>query len=476
MMQARSVMVPAAESTVAGRMAEWLSGLPAAGVPDRARDAARRALTDGVGVLYAGWDMPLARMIREEALAEGADGSARVFGASRRLAPALAARVNATAGHVLDFDANFNRGMVFGPAAFFPALFAMAEGEGRAFDGARFLSAFAVGAEIARTLAESLSERPYSKDRDSLFYKGWFNTAVLGPIAIAGACSWLVGLTERETVNALTIAAIQAGGLRIGVGSHMKPLLCGRAAETGLRAVQWARNGVEAPDNAFEGTRGFIQAINAGGWTPDAFDDLGAFEDAGASLKLYPACSSVQAAAEVLVGLLQDNALTGTDLATVECLVTPHIAANLAYDIPENVTQAQFSIRYALGCILERGDFTFASLSDRDIADPAIRAQMDKISMQGGLRFDSPADARLYPEATAVTVTTKDGRRFSGRQDASTGKPVNPMPEAQLQAKFRANVGRVHGGQAVDLLLARLSGLEGLADIRNLFDGVEVQP
>lgn len=452
--------------TVAVSLAGWLAGLDGGTIPEPALTAARRALIDVAGVMYAGIDMPLSRTAREEAVTESAPGPASIPGTGLRLPPAIAARVNAITAHVLDFDANFNRGMVFGPAILLPALLALGEAEGA--DGATLLQAFAIGTEVCRTLAESLSPRPYVKSSDSLFYLGWFNTSVLGPVGVAAAASWMMKLPAEQTRNAISIAAIQACGLRIGVGSDMKPLLAGRASETGLRAALLARKGVLAPEDAFEGHRGLIQVINQGQWTDEAFATLGAFEDAGPSLKLYPACSSVQAAAEALAGLLADHHLAADDIEAVVCEVTPHIASNLAFDDPGNVTEAQFSISFALGCILAEGDFSFRHLTAEYIASPVIRTQMEKVLMTNTLRFESEEDTRQFTEATRVVLHTKDGRRFERQCNASTGKPINPMGDTLLERKFMANTAPGLGSLQAGILFERLQHIDGLADLAML--------
>lgn len=417
--------------------------------------------------------MPLVQIVQDEARTEAREGPAQVLGTGLRLAPLAAARLNAVAGHVLDYDANFNRGMVFGPAAFLPALLALAQartmaGPG-AMAGARLLQGFAIATEICRCLAEACSPQPYAKARDSLFYLGWFNTALLAPIGIAGAAAWMLGLDAQTSARALAIAAVQAGGLRIGVGSDMKPLMVGRAAETGLRAALLAEAGAEAPLNALEGHRGFLAVINQGRWTPEAFATLGRFDDAGASLKLYPACSSVQAAAEALARLLAQPGVSPGQITALHCAVTPHIRSNLTYDRPETVTQAQFSIAYALGCILAKGDFTAQHLRSEMLQDSAIRAAMDKITMRGNLDYATPEEAALYPEGTRVTLDLADGRQMSLTLDASTGKPVNPMSDCQMFRKFLANATPTLGQDRARALLADLQTLESHDDLTALF-------
>lgn len=460
--------LPAADAspTIARALGAFAAGLAFTQVPEAARSNARRAILDVVGVAYAGVDAPLARNVRIQALENWREGPCSLIGAPARLVPVGAAYANAVSAHVLDFDANFNTGMVFAPAVLFPAL--LAAGEARGASGQTLLTAFAAGTEVACVLASALSPEPYRKDRDSLFYRGWFNTAVLGPIAAAAAVARLLGLDAEATTRAIAIAAVQAGGLRIGVGSDMKPLLAARASETGLRAALLAEAGVQAPGNAIEGPRGLIATVNGGAWTPGAFARLGAFADPGTSFKLYPACSSVQAAAEALEGLVADEGVAMEDIARVRCEVTSHIAANLAFPRPQTVTQAQFSMPFAIACLLVHGRFTADMLTETRLAEPALTDAMDRVDMVPAELFDDEGDARAYPEATRVVVMLKNGRTLSRKQDASTGKPVNPMADALLDAKFLRNTTAALGAEGAHGLRARLRAVDALDDVRTL--------
>ncbi|RAI45612.1 MmgE/PrpD family protein [Rhodoplanes roseus] len=458
----------AAGATVAQRLGAWTAGLRREDVSDVAWRSATRAIVDVVGDAFAGASAPLARTVRQQALADYAAGPASLIGVpGATLAPPAAAHVNAVAAHVLDFDANYNTGMVFAPAAMLPA--ALAAGEMVGASGDDLLTAFAAGSEIVCVLAAALSDAPYRKDRDSLFYRGWFNTAVLGPIGAAAAAARVLRLDARRTTEAIAIATVQAGGLRIAVGSDMKPYLTGRAAETGLRAALLAQGGAQAPHDAFEGFRGFIQVINGGAWSAEVFDRLGGFTDPGASFKLYPACSSIQAAAEALELLMARDAISVADVATVRCDVTQHIASNLAFPRPETVTQAQFSMPFALGCVLAYGSFTAEHLAPTSLTAPAVQAAMAKIEMHPATLFDDEAAAREGPEATRVTIVLRDGRSVSHLQVASTGKPVNPVTDERLDQKFVANAAPVLGQEGATRLLGLLRTLSDRRDLRGLF-------
>ncbi|NVO17571.1 MAG: MmgE/PrpD family protein [Rhodoplanes sp.] len=457
-----------ADTTVAQTLGAFVADTGHDDVPPSARAAARRAIVDGIGVGFAGANMPFARMTRDQALAEWRAGRSSLIGVSgvALVAPG-AAHVNAVAAHVLDFDANFNVGMVFAPAVLLPAILAAAEEEDA--PGADVVTAFAIGTEVVRVLAEALSESPYRKDKDSLFYRGWFNSAVLGPIGAAAACARILRLDSIRASQAIAIAAIQAGGLRIAVGSDMKPGLVGRAAETGVRAAVLAKAGAQAPADAVEGFRGLVQVVNGGQWNAAAFATLGHFADVGTSFKEYPACSSIQAAAEALEHLIDRHAIDRADIVEVRCDVTSHIASNLTFPRPDSVTQAQFSMPFAIACILLHGHFTADLLTEETVRDDAIRSVMGRVTMHKAALFDDDEVSRLATEATRVTLTLRDGRSISHLQAAATGKPTNPISDERLDRKFLRNVGPLLGDGGGRALLARLRGLDSAIRVRELF-------
>lgn len=457
-----------AHTTVAQTLGVFVADTPSDDLPGAARAAARRAIVDVVGVGMAGVNAPFARTARDLAVAEWRAGTSSLIGVpGTALVAAGAAHANAVAAHVLDFDANFNVGMVFAPAILFPAVLAVAEEQDAS--GADVVTAFAIGTEVVRALAEALSESPYRKDKDSLYCRGWFNSAVLGPIGAAAACARILRLDPVRAGHAIAIAAVQAGGLRIAVGSDMKPGLCGRAAETGVRAALLAKAGTQAPSDAIEGFRGFVQVINDGRWNAEAFADLGRFADVGTSFKLYPACSSIQAAAEALEFLIDRHAIDRADIVDVRCDVTSHITRNLTFPDPTSVTQAQFSMTFAIGCILAHGRFTADLLTDEALRDDAVRSAMGRVTMQPAALFDDEETSRNATEATRVNLTLRDGRRVSQLQAAATGKPTNPISDERLDRKFLRNVAPLLEADQGRALLARLRGLESLTRVRDLF-------
>jgi 2-methylcitrate dehydratase PrpD len=146
------------------------------------------------------------------------------------------------------------------------------------------------------------------------------------------------------------------------------------------------------------------------------------------------------------------------------------VAQCLPYGQPRSVAEAQFSLPFAVGCMLVFGALTPDQLADPTLADPRLRRAMAKVSMAiDPALAATPADRRDRPEASIVTITTSDGRRFVRRIDAATGMPANPMPDSMLDAKFRQCARAALPAGAAEALRDRLRGLARLASIHDLF-------
>ena len=78
-------------------------------------------------------------------------------------------------------------------------------------------------------------------------------------------------------------------------------------------------------------------------------------EDPGVAFKLYPLCSSAQAAAEITQRMLTEHKIDGADVTRVLCEVTPFVKMCLRYDDPSTPTEAQFSMPFAIGGMLAMG-------------------------------------------------------------------------------------------------------------------------
>lgn len=455
----------AGQGDIARRLGAWAAGLRPGAVPADAMAAAIRCLVDATGVALAGRDRPAAAGALAVARARGSAGVCRLIGRAEALGPAGAALANAAAIHALDFDDTSYAGTLHATAVVWPA--ALAAAELADASGGHALTAFVAGAEVAYALGRAFGNAAYDR--------GWWTTALLGTVGAAAGAARALGLNGATAGHAVALAAAQAFGTRAVMGSAAKPYLCGQAAAAGLEAALAARAGIDGPERPIES--GFGLAALAGAPAADwgAVDAIGrryALVDPGIAVKQYPVCSSAQAAAQAMATLRADHALDAAQVARVDCAVAPMVAECLPFPAPRTVGQAQFSLPFAVGCILAYGRLTPGELAEAALADPRLRQAMAKVSMAVDPALAAgERDRRERPEACVVTAVLADGRRLARRVDAALGMPADPMPDAAIDAKF-LSCAAASGVDppAAAALLARLRGLARLPAIRRLFD------
>lgn len=442
--------------------AAWVSGFDAGSAPAEVRRAAERCIVDVTGVMLAGSVESTITALRRSVLEEYAAGPCTLFGASETGYAKAATLVNGAAAHALDFDDTCYDGIVHGSAVVWPAVLAAAQREN--VSGAEALSAFIAGVETEYALGRAFG--------DALYYRGWWNTAVLGAIGAAAGAARALRLDAAATAHAIAIAACQPAGLRAVFGTTAKPYICGRAAQLGLHAALAARAGLTGPGRVFEAPGGFLDVLRDRGSGSVSVEVPGkrfSLVSPGIAFKLHPACSATLAAVEACREILRDNDLDADAVEEVVCEVTPLVDMCLVYPRPATVNEAQFSLPFTVGCVLAFGDFSLEHLKPAFLHDDRLQAAMAKVTMR---RSDtlaaSESDRRNFPEAASLTLVTKDGRRFRNFKGAASGMPANPVSDERLNEKFRDCAGRVMRPDAAETLLNNLRSLSRLETLREL--------
>ena len=430
-------------TTLVERIAKWSHSQDLDAVPDGARKVAKRCIVDLVGVSIAGAEREQSRRIADYSSRAYAPGPATVFGGPARLSPVGAALVNGAVGHVLDFDDTSYTGIMHGSTVVFPAALAAAESAGA--DGRRLLEAFMAGSEVTYAVADLCGHGHY--------HKGWWSTATFGSIGAAVAAARALDLSERQTACAVSLACLQAGAQKAAFGTDAKPYLAGQAAAAGVESALLASAELSAPRSALEGRNGFIQVLNDGVADDGGIEKIGAqwrLVDPGIFFKQYPVCSAAHAAVEVTRQLMDKHGLAGERIRQVVCEVPPLVATSLVYDKPGNVQQAQFSMPFAVGTMLARGQLGVEDLTVKALSDPRVQSAMSKVDMR---RVDSLEDAAA-PEGARVTLLTDDGGEVTEYLGVPKGMPTNPMSDEELNDKFLrcGAAGGMQYGRANNLL------------------------
>ena len=125
------------------RLAEFVTGTPAARISASAMRAAARVVLDATGVMRAASALsPEVEPFMALARAQGT-GPARLLGTTQVAPAALAALANGAMAHALDYEDAFDAAPVHPNASLVPAVLALSQAHGP-IDGRRFLAAIAI--------------------------------------------------------------------------------------------------------------------------------------------------------------------------------------------------------------------------------------------------------------------------------------------------------------------------------------------
>lgn len=444
-------------------LASHVADMRFAALPDATVDAAKHVLLDASGVMLGASGLaheaePFVRL----ALGQS-EGPCTVLGTGRTASAPLAALANGALAHALDFEDAFDRAPGHPNASLVPALIALAQAEG-GVDGRRFLTALAVGGDLACRIGLSL--------RRSLEEGGWYPPPIVAAFgAVAGAAN-LLGLEARATRDALSLMLCQAtmpGEIKHSRDTVIRAVREAFPAQAAVVSAMLARDGVTGFEQPLEGKGGFFALYAGGEYDPaDLTDGLGRrFWTEELTYKPWPSCRGTHAAIELALGLRGEVALTEIAAITVgvdglqRMLVEP-LARKQA---PAVAIDAKFSIPYCVAVALAHGRVDLDSFTPAMLRDPQLLAIAAKV---GARVEDSPPWQR--GGGGRIEIAPRDGRVVSAEVGNALGCPERPLGRDELIAKFVSCAGRAakppdDPWRLADAILA----LEDCGDVGPLF-------
>ncbi len=409
-----------------------LAQTPSADLPAGALAKAKLSFLDWLVCGYAGACEPVAQKLHAFAAMEGGTPAATLFDGSR--APArMAALVNGTASHALDFDDTHFAHVGHLSVAIYPAALAM--GEAKDAPLRHVLAAFLVGAEAAIRIGLQLGATHYNA--------GFHQTATAGAFGATVAAGRVLGLDRPQMRAALGLCATRAAGLKSQFGTMGKPWNAGNAAANGVECAVLAQLGMTSADDGLDGAQGFLATHHAGSSHPLEAPAGFFFEDN--LYKFYACCHGTHAMIEALLaGPYQMADVQGLTLRT-----NPRWLQVCDVKSPRTGLEVKFSYAWLAGMAL-RGDVLGdrTTFSDACAQDPALADFADRVTVVGD---DSLTDLQC-----AGHVTLRDGTIQVLQHDLAT-----PLPNTVLAEKLRAKATALmpQQGPAIWALWSKLDDL-----------------
>ncbi len=444
-------------------LASWSAGLTLGALPEAAREATKLRILDILGAMLAGSETSL--FTRMQGYAAEAPGSATLVGSARRATPGIAALLNGTSAHVLEYDESHVETGVHPTSPVLAA--ALPQAEALRCSGADLLLAVALGNELACRLA---CVAP------GMFHRhGFHPTGVFGIFGAVGTLAWLQRQPAAVHGNALGLAGSMSAALMAAWedGSESKSLHAGLAAQDAMQAVALAHHGVCGPAVVFEGRFGFFPAhVQAPGyafaWDAAAAELGQRWELLSIAAKVYPNGHYIQPFTDAAETLQRQHGLRAEQVAGVECAVAEYMIPLVCEPAAEKASphtpwHARFSLQHSIAELLVTGRLDKRSYTAATLADPRITALRGKVTH----RVDATATDRKRWSGD-VTIRTTDGRLLHHRLADMRGTPANPLSVADIVAKFTANAADVISPEAAERCVEMVLALERLEDVTAL--------
>ena len=443
---------------VAQELAKRIHAFRHEDLPPEAIFWAKQAITDTIGVTFAGANEPTTRIPATLPGIGGEAGPCLIFGDNRRTDPMSAVLVNGTASHALDYD---DVSPILGghpSAPLVPTILALGEMNG--INGRDAITAYVAGFEVEARIGRGVNFVHYEK--------GWHPTTTLGIFGAVAAAARLLPLDEEQTARALAIAVSLASGVKANFGTMTKPLHVGQCCRNGVFAALLAKGGFTTNPGAFEHKQGFFEVFNgAGNYDPaKIFEGWGKpleIVDPGLGLKQFPCCGSTHMAITMMLRLVEKHGLTPPNVRHIQVYSHPQRLPHTNRPTVSSALEAKFSVQYCVSRALMHGKVSIDHFEGDAWADAEAQRLLKLVDVAPHPTMTDK------PWCAEVIVETADGRKLSEKTEylMGRGKP-NPMSETEMRVKFEDCVSRILPADQTARLFDMLGSFENIRDLRDL--------
>jgi 2-methylcitrate dehydratase PrpD len=445
-------------ATAAESLATWAASVDPAALAPSVVHAAKRCVLDAVACALAGADMPWVERVLAVARAQASAGRAAVLGRADRLSAPLAALVNGTAVHALDYDddpAACHIGAVVIPVS-------LALGQALRAVPARVIAAVILGYDVTTRIGEAI-------DADLLYQKGYHPTSVCGVFGAAAAAAYLHGLDAATTTHALGIAgSFSSGNMEfLADGAMTKRLQPGKAAHDGILAAELAHAGFTGPRTILDGRYGLWR------YTETRDDErftrgLGTrFAVEEVFVKKHASCLGNAPALDGVLELMQAHRIAPAQIRSIRVGVRVSTLAMVGEPReirvrPQTMLDAQMSLPYSLAVAILDGEAGIAQFAPDRLRDPRIIGLAERIHVYAHPELASAKAGNL---TSYLDLDTTDGRHFAERLETYRGHPRTPMTDEEMETKFRGCASLRIAAERVSAASEAIWNLDKLADL-----------
>ena len=429
-------------------------------LPESTVRVSKKIIKDTIGVAIAGSAASGCKEMASYINEVGGKPESTIFMFSHKVPNFQAAFVNGLMCNALDFDDTHEGAIVHTNASILPSAFATAETVG-GISGKDFLVAYNLGIDFACRIALATG-----------LNQGWHYTSICGYFGSTLASAKILGLNEKEMLNALGIVYSQIAGTHQPISDKalVKRMHPGLAARGGVFSAMLAKQGITGCKGIFEGEYGYLRKYEKGD-SNIIRKDLGkVFEVNNISLKPYPSCLGTHGAITGTLTLVGEHNIRPDDVEEVELIISRYVNGLVGspFEIGDNPqVEAQFSAAYTVAASITRRKFGIEELQETSIRDKGI------LELAKRVRCTVDDEIKTHLAPVTVKIQLRNGDSVSHKVEILKGNPANPTTEEEDADKFNECVQfgiKKLSEERRDKLIGLILSLEQLGDVREIME------
>jgi 2-methylcitrate dehydratase PrpD len=446
----------AAPADLTGRLARYMVAAREQSLPPKILLDAKHRVLDALGAIVSGSQLKPGEMAIRFIRAQGGVPEASVLATNIKTSAINAALANGMFAHADETDDVDPLTKAHPGAGVVPAAVAMAEREQRS--GMELLRAVVLGYDVGCRFVVALGHEAIRRGHRGIECP----VSTMGGMAAAAS---LARLDETGMRYAISFGAQQVSGLWSWVEDpdHIEKAfdIGGMGARNGVSAVAMVQSGFTGVRDVLSGRHNAMEALSTQPHPEEMMAGLGSrFFVSETGIKTFSVGYPNQAPLDAFLTLRRQHGLRPDNVE--------RIVVRLPEDAPGIVSNSPMpgvNCQYLIATALVDGAVSFANSHSREhMADPQIRAVMQRVQVMGDPKLNDPA----APRSGLVEVTLRDGKTVTHFTRFPPGTKENPVDTDKMNAKARDLMVPVLGASKTEAVIQQVNSLETLANVREL--------
>ena len=406
-------------------LAKYITQLDYGALSANAIHETKKRLVDTIACAIGGYASEPADIARKVAAHVNGTPSARIFNTGKTTSMDMAAFTNAVMVRYLDFNDTYISIGSGHPSDMIPAMLAVADAH--RLSGKDLLLGIATAYEVFTAMADQIGLRD----------KGW-DQGFFVVMSVAAGVAKMLKLSLEQTADAIAIAVtanVPTRQSRAGELAMWKGVATAAAARSAVQAALLAQAGMTGPTAAFEGKDGVWDKVTGKFQLGELGSKERPFGIERTNLKFFPSEYHSQAPMWIALKLREQVKVADIETINVQTYFTAwsEIGSEPEKWDPKTRETADHSMPYLLSLGFIDGGITLKSFTPERIADPAMKALMNRIKISENKDFTAQFPDKLV---TQIELVTRSGQRLVETAQYPKGHRNNPMTDDDVNNKF----------------------------------------